>query len=153
MTELPMHSTRLDDDVLIDWGRLVIVRHDATIKLTPKAAAVLQQLLSQPDVTVTRQALLDAVWPGTASSDEVLTQVIAELRRALEDPARQARYIATVPKLGYRWIGPAPRVDVRETISANHAQEAQADAPSPKAETAPVAAGAALRPRSWLIFF
>jgi DNA-binding winged helix-turn-helix (wHTH) protein/Tol biopolymer transport system component len=149
MTELPMHSTRLDD-LLIDWGRLVIVRRNATVKLTPKAAAVLQILLSQPNVTVTRQALLDAVWPGTASSDEVLTQVIAELRRAFEDPAKDAHHIATVPKLGYRWIGSVPRSDVRQPTML--AEMADADAPSPQDAAARITDAAGMRPRRWLPF-
>jgi len=118
MIELPTQSTRLDE-LIIDWGRLAIVRRDAAIKLTPKAAAVLCCLLRQPDVTLTRKALLDEVWPGTFSSDEVLTQVVAELRRALEDPAKDGRWIATVPKLGYRWIGPAPRAAEHESHLAN----------------------------------
>jgi DNA-binding winged helix-turn-helix (wHTH) protein/Tol biopolymer transport system component len=74
--------------------------------VTPKAAAVLQLLIEHHGRTVARRELFDAVWPGSFSSDEVLTQVIAELRRALDDPAKASSLILTVPKRGYRWIGP-----------------------------------------------
>jgi len=107
MIELPRHAVRLDA-LTVDWGRLHVVRAGEAVRITPKAAAVLHCLLSRPGITLTRRELLDAVWPGTYSSDEVLTQVIVELRRALGDPAKQPRWMVTVPKLGYRWIGPEP---------------------------------------------
>lgn len=102
----------------VDWGRLSVVGPRGAVKLTPKAAAVLRLLLAQPGVTLTRKEILDAVWPGTFSSDDVLTQVIAELRRALDDPAKDSRWIATVPKLGYRWVGATTQGPVAPVRSA-----------------------------------
>jgi len=55
---------------------------------------------------VTRQALLDDVWPRRLVADEVLSRTIAELRTSLDDDAREARYIETLPKIGYRLIAP-----------------------------------------------
>ncbi len=119
-------------DVSIDWGNFQLSRPGAAIKLTPKAAAVLQLLLAQPGVTIARREILDAVWPGTASSDEVLTTVINELRRALGDSGKDARCIATVPKLGYRWVGAQAVV---EPPVANAAVESTLIAPTFTAPT------------------
>jgi hypothetical protein len=43
------------------------------------------------------------VWPDTAVTDHALTRIIAQIRRALGDEAREARYLETVPTRGYRW--------------------------------------------------
>lgn len=101
-------------------------------KLTPKAMAVLELLLAEPGRTVTRQQLFDAVWPGSFSSDEVLTTVVNELRRAFSDQPRQPTYIATVHKLGYRWCGPAPQEPLAVEVPATTAGPA-ADGGDPPA--------------------
>ena len=76
------------------------------VALTPKAAALLEYLLTHPDELLTRERLLEAVWgwdypAGTRTVDTR----IAELRRALNDDANDPRYIETVPSEGYRFVG------------------------------------------------
>jgi tetratricopeptide (TPR) repeat protein len=76
-------------------------------RLSPKAAHVLLNLLHEPGRVWTRAELLDAAWPEQTVGEEVLTQVVAELRRALRDNFRQPRYLETVHKTGYRLlVGP-----------------------------------------------
>jgi Tol biopolymer transport system component/DNA-binding winged helix-turn-helix (wHTH) protein len=76
------------------------------LALEPKAFDVLVFLLSHAGQLVTKQQILDAVWQGTAVSDNALTRVVAQLRKALGDDAREARFLETVPTRGYRWIAP-----------------------------------------------
>jgi DNA-binding response OmpR family regulator len=76
------------------------------LRLTPKAAALLEYLMTRPDELLTRDRLLDAVWgwdypTGTRTVDTR----IAELRRVLGDDPAQPRYIETVPGQGYRFVG------------------------------------------------
>ena len=76
------------------------------LRLTPKAAALLEYLMTHPDELLTRDRLLDAVWgwdypTGTRTVDTR----IAELRRVLGDDPAQPRYIETVPGQGYRFVG------------------------------------------------
>jgi DNA-binding winged helix-turn-helix (wHTH) protein/Tol biopolymer transport system component len=107
--------------LIIHWDQLLLEQADGTrVKLTPKAAQVLWLLASSAGATVKREQFFEQVWPQTFPNDEVLNTVVNELRRALGDNPRAARYIATVPKLGYRWIGPAP-----EAASATREREAQ----------------------------
>ena len=73
-------------------------------RLSPKAAKVLLSLVQEPGRVWSREALLDTVWSGQTVGEEVLTQVIAELRRALGDDFRRPRYIDTVHKAGYRLL-------------------------------------------------
>jgi DNA-binding winged helix-turn-helix (wHTH) protein len=74
------------------------------VALTPKAASVLRRLLAERGRLVTKDALLDAAWPDTAVGDSSLKACIAEIRRALGDPAEAPRFIATLHRRGYRFL-------------------------------------------------
>lgn len=71
-------------------------------KLENKAMDVLCVLAARAGQTVSREDLLEAVWPGRVVVEETLSRVIAQLRAALGDDARSPTYIETVPKRGYR---------------------------------------------------
>ena len=75
------------------------------IALRPKAFAVLKHLVDRRGQLVTKQQLLEAVWPGTFVSDAVLKDSIRQLREALGDDAASPRYIETAHRRGYRFIG------------------------------------------------
>jgi predicted ATPase/DNA-binding winged helix-turn-helix (wHTH) protein len=75
------------------------------VPLRPKTFAVLHYLLNHPRQLVTKSDLLDAVWPDTAISDTVLKVCIREIREALQDDAEVPRFIETVHRKGYRFIG------------------------------------------------
>src|SRR5438309_2141800 len=91
---------RLDPDNACLW------RGTQPVALTPKAFDVLHYLVTHPDRLVTKDTLLDAVWPETAVSDVVVRIAIGELRRALGDTVRTSQFIATVPRRGYRFVAP-----------------------------------------------
>lgn len=74
------------------------------IRLTPKASAVLKQLVTHAGTPVSKEELFAAVWSGTVVSDDALTSCIQELRRALEDDAKQPRFIETRHRRGYRFV-------------------------------------------------
>lgn len=87
-----------------------LVRDGNIIHLEPKAASVLELLAERVGETVSRQELLDSVWPGVVVSDDALTQVIIKLRKALGDTSRQHSYIKTVPKRGYLLVATVEKV-------------------------------------------
>lgn len=99
----------------VSFGRYVfspssgeLCRGGREVRLTPKAAAVLSALLARPGALLTKDDLFAAVWPDVAVSDAALTSCIQELRDALGDDARRPRYIETLHRRGYRFIGPVP---------------------------------------------
>ncbi|HYC56189.1 MAG TPA: AAA family ATPase [Candidatus Binatia bacterium] len=75
------------------------------ISLRPKTWAVLVYLASRPDALVTKHELLDALWPDAMVSEGTLNKSIGELRAALADDRGQPRFIETVARRGFRWIG------------------------------------------------
>jgi DNA-binding winged helix-turn-helix (wHTH) protein/tetratricopeptide (TPR) repeat protein len=80
-------------------------RGSQTISLRPKTFAVLRYLLEHPGQLVTKEGLLDAVWPETYVSDVVLKVCIREIREVLGDDPKVPQYIETVHRRGYRFIG------------------------------------------------
>ena len=81
-------------------------RDGSELRLTPRAAAVLQRLTERAQEIVTKQDLFDRVWGGLAVTDDALTSCIGELREALGDDARHPRYIETRHRRGFRLMMP-----------------------------------------------
>jgi DNA-binding winged helix-turn-helix (wHTH) protein len=90
----------------LDPAHACLWRGEDALVLPPKPFAVLQYLVTHADRLVTKAELLDAVWPETAISDAVLRVAIGTVRKVLDDPAPRPRYIATVPRRGYRFLAP-----------------------------------------------
>jgi len=74
------------------------------VRITPKSLAVLMALARQPGRIVTKQDLFRTVWAGTIVTDAALSSCIRELRLALDDDARNPRYIETVHRRGFRLL-------------------------------------------------
>ena len=80
-----------------------------TVKIEPKAMAVLLYLAERPGQVVSREALLSAIWSGVVVGDDALTQVVVKLRKALGDVPEEPAYIQTISKGGYRLVAPVVR--------------------------------------------
>ncbi len=79
-------------------------RGNEPVQLRPKTFAVLRYLLEHPGQLVTKDELLDHVWPDTAVSEELPRISIGELRGALGDDRWAPHFIETVHGRGFRWI-------------------------------------------------
>jgi tetratricopeptide (TPR) repeat protein len=81
---------------------------------------VLLYLLERRQRLITKEELIENFWHDTAVTDNALVQCIAEIRKALGDDPRQARFVKTIPKVGYRFISPveedAPAVAVAPAV-------------------------------------
>ena len=77
------------------------------IKLQDQPFRILVYLLERPGEVVTREELVEKVWPeGTfVEFEHSLNTSINKLRRALNDSADRSRYIETPPRRGYRFAG------------------------------------------------
>lgn len=81
-----------------------IVGPRGAVRVEPRAMRVLCRLARAGGEVVTREQLLEEVWTDVTVGDDSLTGSISMLRRALGDEARHPRFIATVPKTGYRLV-------------------------------------------------
>ena len=82
-----------------------LLRDGQIVPLKPKAYDLLCKLLAEPDRVLSKDELLDYLWPRQDVAEANLTQTIYELRLALGETARDASYIETVPRRGYRFKG------------------------------------------------
>ena len=83
------------------------------IRLQDQPFQVLAALLERPGKLVTRQALRERLWSDDTfvDFDRSLNTAIAKIREALGDSANEPRFVETLPRRGYRFIGPIERLD------------------------------------------
>ncbi|HWP16103.1 MAG TPA: winged helix-turn-helix domain-containing protein, partial [Xanthobacteraceae bacterium] len=77
------------------------------IPLGQRAVALLALLVQRAGLPVAKEALIEAAWPAQAIEDSNLTVQIAAIRRVFEELADGSDWIETLPRRGYRYIGPA----------------------------------------------
>src|SRR5262245_50822558 len=80
-------------------------RDEQAIALPPKEFAVLLYLVRNPGRLVTKDELIEAVWPETNVTDGVLKVSIRKIRATLDDDSKSPRFIETAHRRGYRFIG------------------------------------------------
>ncbi len=93
------------DEVEVDLSRECLTLAGDERHLRQKAFQVLVYLLERRGRLVSKSELFESVWSNTAVTDDVLVQCIKEIRRATGDDRQHPRFIKTVPKSGYRFIG------------------------------------------------
>ena len=93
------------DPFNLDVANERLCRGREEIRLHPKAFSVLRCLTKHSGRLVTKDALLEKVWPEVHVTDAVLTESIREIRKALGDNPKKPRFIETVHRRGYRFIG------------------------------------------------
>jgi len=121
----------------LDESDARLTRDGSAVPLTPRVFAVLCELARAPQVLVTKNTLLDAVWGHRFVSDSALKSAISTLRAALADDAKQPRYIETVSRRGYRFVAAV------STPSALPPTSARASGPLSAEENAPPLIGRA----------
>jgi adenylate cyclase len=85
-------------------------------KLEPRVCRLLTYLCNNPGIALTRETLLNEVWPGMVVGDEALNNSVNKLRNAFGDDRQNPRIIETLPKIGYHLVAPvSPLDDVKIT--------------------------------------
>src|SRR4051812_26393329 len=90
-----------------DPGTHELRRDDTPVPLERQPAMALDLLVSRRGRLVPREEIRRAIWPQDVhvDFDRGMNYCIRQLRAALEDDARHPRYIETVPRQGYRFVG------------------------------------------------
>src|SRR3569832_2043191 len=105
-TSLAVNDKRIVFDVFsLDLVNECLWKGSEEIKVRPKAFALLNYLLNRSGQLVTKEELLNAVWPETFVGDAVLKVTVRQLREALHDDPKFPRFIETSHRRGYRFIG------------------------------------------------
>src|SRR5580704_9616278 len=97
----------------IDPAERLLLRSHESIPLTAKAFDTLLLLVQRTGHLVEKSELISAVWTDSFVEEGNLTVVICTLRKALGDDNGERKYIQTVAKRGYRFVG-----EVREIVES-----------------------------------
>ena len=111
---------------VLDAGNGALFEHGLPVAIGSKPLALLRALVEAHGQVVAKAALMDAAWPNTNVEESNLTVQIAALRARLRVSPEGEEWIATFPRVGYRFAGPltiqqreAPIVDAGRALDAD----------------------------------
>ena len=93
----------------LEIGERRLSHNGEPVALAPKALDLLVALVRRAGRLISKQELLDSVWPESFVEEGILAVHVSALRKALGDTSRPPRYIETVARSGYRFIATMPR--------------------------------------------
>lgn len=96
---------------VLDPGAGTLLRNDVPVAVGYRALRLLAALVGRPGEILTKAELMDAAWPETAVEEGNLTVQVSVLRKLLGPAADGGAWIATVPRVGYRFTGAVERLD------------------------------------------
>lgn len=101
----PARAHFLFDDFVLNVATRELSRSGRVLHAEPKVFDLLAELVQNRQRVVQRWELTAALWADTVVCKGALDQCVASLRRLLGESAREERYIHTVRRYGYRFIG------------------------------------------------
>ncbi|MFC0679791.1 tetratricopeptide repeat protein [Lysobacter korlensis] len=115
-----MKSITCPDEIQLGNWRVIratgeLIGADGPQRLEPKVADLLFLLAASPGEAVSRERIMEALWPGQVVGDDSLARAVFKLRQALGDDAKAPRYIETLSKRGYRLIADVTSVPSLDT--------------------------------------
>jgi DNA-binding winged helix-turn-helix (wHTH) protein/tetratricopeptide (TPR) repeat protein len=134
-TRAPNEGQYLFGPFRLDPAQRLLTRDGVPVALTQRVFETLLALVRSPGRVLTKDELLDAVWPGRFMEEGSLTQAIFTLRKALSGSGDEGQYIVTAPGRGYRFSAPVQAVASPEASAAIRA----ALSSTPPLEMAPIA--------------
>jgi DNA-binding winged helix-turn-helix (wHTH) protein len=117
----------------LDTQDNLLFRGSEPLTLGRRALALLRALVERPGALVSKDALIEAAWPGQAVEESNLTVQIAALRRVLGEVPGGDRWIETMPRRGYRFVAPVVEEDANG-VEPPPIDATRVPAPGPRAD-------------------
>lgn len=92
---------------VFDEANWTLTVNDTRVPIESKPLKILRELLLRPHEVVSKEELLDAIWPEVTVVEASLTTAVRKLRIALGEGDNRPEFIETVPGIGYRFAGEA----------------------------------------------
>ena len=100
----------------LDPGERLLARDGETIPLSPRAFETLLVLIRERGHLVAKGQLMSEVWPDSFVEEANVTVTISVLRKALGDDPQKPKYIQTVSKSGYRFVGEVHPLEIEAHV-------------------------------------
>lgn len=118
------------EEFRLDPGRQILSRGDESVSLPPKAFEILLLLVESEGRTVSKNELMEKVWPDTFVEENNLTVNMTQIRKALGEKRGENRFVVTVPGRGYRFAAAVQaEKDTPHGIAAENKPEKTGPAP------------------------
>jgi TolB-like protein/Flp pilus assembly protein TadD len=114
-----MAATYIIGPFRLDAETNTLFRHGEPVSLGHRAVALLRVLVEQRGIPVSKDALMEAAWAGLTVEESNLAVQIAALRRVLGEEPGGENWIETLPRRGYRFVGPASIRDKGDVTAAS----------------------------------
>ena len=102
----------------LDVTAAILFRGTEPIMLGQRGVALLGALLEHAGAPVSKDVLVEAAWSGLAIEESNLTVQIAALRRVFAEETGGDRWIETLPRHGYRYVGPVVTTETDSLCTA-----------------------------------
>ena len=90
---------------VLDVGAGALSRHGAPVPISYRGLLLLSAFLKRPGENLSKSELMEAAWPGLAVEESNLSVQIASMRKLLGETPEGSEWIATAPRIGYRFAG------------------------------------------------
>ena len=87
---------------LLDHARATLARGGSPVDVQPRVIAAIELFARSGGRILSREDLLDALWPDVVVSDDALHQLLRKVRRALDDDPAAPRYLQAVARRGWQ---------------------------------------------------
>ena len=108
---------------VLDVERGMLLRDGRPLVVSSKGLQLLRVLLEAPGQVLGKTDLMEAAWPGVAVEESNLSVQIAALRKQLGSSPDGGEWIATVPRVGYRFVGPMAAANATSHLPAESVRE------------------------------
>jgi TolB-like protein/DNA-binding winged helix-turn-helix (wHTH) protein/predicted Zn-dependent protease len=114
----------------VDLKAFELRKHGLRLKLAEQPFQILAILLEKPGDIITREELRERLWPGDTfvDFDHGLNNAVMRLREVLGDSPESPRFIETLPRRGYRFVGPVEEIHTVSRVAAE--SESSSGAPT-----------------------
>ncbi len=107
----------------LDPGLYALHRNGSDLDIQPKVLDLLLYLIARRDRVVPKEEILEALWPGVAATDDVLSRAIHAARQAVGDDGEQQSVIQTVRRRGFRFVATVDSSDSQHPAPARATEE------------------------------
>ncbi|SDZ97824.1 winged helix-turn-helix domain-containing protein [Alkalimonas amylolytica] len=114
---------------------LAVGNESTAITLEPRLQKLLNYFLLHPNQLLSKNQLIEDVWPASEGTDGAVMRAVGALRKLLKDNTQAPVFIATIPKKGYCWLAELVPLTSPKAVDATQKDSTQSTRATPELKT------------------